>query len=149
MRGHVFHAGVAWSSESGTIDYRSYSREHLVVAESKPAIPASSAPVFRGDPARYNPEELLVAALASCHMLSYLHLCATNGVVVTAYRDAAVGTMRLNADGSGEFVSVTLRPQVTISSGDVDTALRLHERAHQLCFIARSVNFPVTIEAQA
>ncbi len=104
----------------------------------------SSDPHFRGDAARYNPEELLVASLSTCHMLWVLHLCGDAGIVVTGYRDEAEGAMRENADGSGEFVSVTLRPRMCISDvGRADEAIRLNRRAHELCFIARSVKFPV------
>lgn len=110
-------------------------------------MPASSDPMFRGDPARYNPEELLVSALSSCHMLALLHLCADAGIVVTAYEDHAEGELALNADGSGEFKRVTLRPRMTITdSSRIPEAVALHGRAHSLCFIARSVNFPVEHE---
>ena len=139
-------AGVRWSSAAGTTNYRSYSRDHAVVAEAKPDIPASSAPAFRGDGTRYNPEELVVAALASCHMLWYLHLCATSGIVVREYADDASGVVRLEENGSGQFAGATLRPRVTIASGDAARAGELHQRAHELCFIARSVNFPVLVE---
>ena len=104
----------------------------------------SSDPAFRGDPARWNPEQLLTAALSQCHMLWYLHLCAVDGVVVTGYRDDAVGTMTEDADGSGRFTEVVLRPQVTVRSPDmIGEAARVHRDAHEMCFIARSVNFPV------
>lgn len=113
----------------------------------KPEIAASSDPSFRGDAARYNPEELLVAALSSCHMLAYLHVCADAGIVVTAYEDAAKGTMKLNRDGSGEFTEVVLSPVVTIQDpSQEELANELHHRAHELCFIARSVNFDVRCE---
>ncbi len=104
----------------------------------------SADPAYRGDADRHNPEDLLVAALSACHMLWYLHLCASAGVVVTAYEDRAEGTMRTHADGAGEFAKVTLRPRVTITGdSDAATAERLHEQANALCFIARSVAFPV------
>jgi organic hydroperoxide reductase OsmC/OhrA len=107
-------------------------------------IPGSSDPHFRGDAARYNPEELLVASLSTCHMLWVLHLCADAGIVVTDYSDEAEGEMRLNADGSGEFVSVTLHPRLVIDGrARADEAIQLNHRVHELCFIARSVNFPV------
>ena len=148
MKEHSFQAGVRWSSAAGTANYRAYSRDHEVVAAAKPDIPASSAPAYRGDATRYNPEELLVAALASCHMLWYLHLCSERGIVVTEYADDAFGRMRLDEDGSGAFAGVTLRPRVTVGSGDLSEALALHEEAHRLCFIARSVNFAISIESQ-
>jgi organic hydroperoxide reductase OsmC/OhrA len=108
-------------------------------------IPGSSTPVFRGDGSRYNPEELLVAALSSCHMLWYLHLAADTGIVVIDYQDRAEGVMRENPDGSGEFVDVVLHPAVTITDQTrLTEAEALHQQAHSLCFIASSVRFPVT-----
>jgi organic hydroperoxide reductase OsmC/OhrA len=130
---------------TGTSSYRAYGRDYELSAPLKAsAIAGSSAKTYRGDDTRYNPEELLVAALSSCHLLAYLHLCADAGIVVTAYDDSAEGTMRTNPDGSGEFVGVTLRPHVQITDPARATeAGALHERAHEMCFIARSVNFPV------
>src|SRR6185437_5983164 len=107
----------------------------------------SSDPAFRGGRTRYNPEELLVASLSACHMLWYLHLCATNQVVVTDYKDIASGVMEETPDGSGRFVEATLRPDVQITEdSDQGKAIALHEEAHSLCFIAKSVNFPVKVE---
>ena len=147
-REHRYVTVVEWTGNTGrgTADYRSYERAHEIRVEGKPPLPGSSDPAFRGDPTRYNPEELLVAALSSCHMLWYLHLCAVSGVVVSAYRDRAEGFMTVNADGSGQFTRVILRPEVTIKSGDPETARRLHHDASAKCFIARSVNFPVEHE---
>lgn len=147
---HRFTTHVVWSGNrgSGTSTYRAYGRDHEIVApEKSTGIPGSSSPVFRGDKDRYNPEELLVAALSACHMLAFLHLCADGGVVVTAYADDAEGTMKLNRDGSGQFVDAVLRPRVEYA-GDVprEQTDALHHRAHELCFIARSVNFPVRCE---
>lgn len=143
---HAYATHLRWTGNDGvgTRDYRSYRRDHEITAPGKDAIAASSDPAFRGDPSRHNPEELLVASLSGCHLLWYLHLCAVNGVVVISYEDEAAGVMQENADGAGQFVSVTLRPKVTIAAGsDPQAALALHDRAHHLCFIARSVNFPV------
>ncbi len=147
---HTYAVDVQWSAADGegTRSYRSYRRDHTIVVEGKPEIPASSDPAFRGDRARYNPEELLVASLSSCHMLWYLHLCSVNAITVLQYRDRAVGTMREEAGGSGRFVSVALHPEVVLApDADRARALALHEEAHKLCFIARSVNFPVEIAA--
>lgn len=131
---------------AGTKTYKGYRRDHVIVAEGKSLISGSSDPSFRGDAARYNPEELLVASLSACHMLWYLHLCSANQVTVLDYQDAAAGVMRENADGSGEFVRALLRPVVKISAeADRTKALALHGEAHRCCFIARSVNFPVEI----
>ncbi len=142
---HHYTIGLEWLGNrgSGTSDYRSYGRDHVLRAEGKHDISGSSDRVFRGDVDRWNPEEMLIAALSQCHLLSYLHVAAMNGVVVTGYTDAAVGTMEQTADGGGHFTSVTLRPVVTISSGNPELALALHEEASTKCFIASSVNFPV------
>ena len=146
MKQHSYELTVRWGDAEGTKEYRSYSRDHTIGATGKPEIFASSDPAFRGDAARYNPEELLVASLASCHMLWYLHLCTVNGVIVVSYVDLAKGTMEENADGSGRFTRVVLTPAVDLTlESDVDRAVALHERAHHLCFIARSVNFPVEV----
>lgn len=148
---HTYAVDVQWSAADGegTKSYRSYRRDHTISVDGKPAIPASSDPAFRGDRTRYNPEELLVASLSSCHMLWYLHLCATNGIVVLDYRDRAKGTMREEAGGSGRFVAVELRPEIVLApDADTTRALALHEEAHRLCFIARSVNFPVGVKPE-
>jgi organic hydroperoxide reductase OsmC/OhrA len=150
VKTHTYGAYVHWAAGDGegTKTYRSYSRDHTIGAGGKPAIPASSDPAFRGDAARYNPEELLLASLSSCHMLWYLHLCSVNGVTVVEYTDDATGTMDESGDGSGQFVGVDLRPVVTIAGpGKNAKALALHDEAHRLCFIARSVNFPVRVAA--
>ena len=120
-------------------------------AAAKSVCPFRAAPIlpFRGDGSRYNPEELLVAALSGCHMLWVLHLCAEAGIVVTAYEDSPVGTMRENQDGSGEFTAVVLHPRMTIADGSkTELARYLHQRAQQMCFIARSVNFQVSHEPE-
>lgn len=150
MKEHHYTASITWvgNTGEGTANYRAYSRDHVVSIMGKPDIPASSDSNFRGDPARYNPEEMLVASLSSCHMLWYLHLCAVNKIVVTAYEDHAEGTMTESSDGSGEFVRVVLKPRVTISAGDRERALALHHEAHRFCFIANSVKFPVEAEPE-
>ncbi|WP_244814792.1 OsmC family protein [Caballeronia sp. Lep1P3] len=149
MPKHTYELSVAWTGNagSGTSAYDAYSRDHLVRVAHKRAIEASSDPAFRGDSTRHNPEEFFVASLSSCHMLWYLHLCATNGVIVNAYVDDAVGTMQEERSGSGRFIDVLLRPKVTIGAGsDAALAARLHEEAHRFCFIANSVNCPVRCE---
>ena len=146
---HTFHVRNTWTGNtgSGTSSYKSYSRNHELSGTGKlEPISGSSDPAFHGDASRYNPEELLVGSLAACHMLWMLHLCAEAGIVLTAYTDDASGRMRLHADGSGEFIDVELRPQITITeSARIPETERLNERAHHLCFISRSVNFPVTV----
>ena len=147
VKTHGYRACVRWTANGeGTKSYRSYSRDHAIRVAEKPEIAASSDPAFRGDASRYNPEELLIASLASCHMLWYLHLCAVNGVTVLEYSDDAAGTMEENPDGSGQFVRVELHPRVSLAPGsDRARALDLHRDAHRLCFIARSINFPVEV----
>ncbi|MES2093983.1 MAG: OsmC family protein [Actinomycetota bacterium] len=142
---HHFAVSLEWTGNrgTGTSAYRAYGRDHIVRAEGKHEISGSSDRVFHGDAARWNPEEMLIAALSQCHLLSYLHVAASNGVIVTDYTDAAIGTMEQTADGGGHFTSVTLRPVVTISAGDPDLALALHHDASLKCFIANSVNFTV------
>jgi len=148
-REHSYSVNVRWTGNTGagTSGFRNYKRDHEISAPGKPPIPASSDPAFRGDKARYNPEELLLASLSACHMLWYLHLCADAGIVVTEYHDDASGAMAETKDGGGHFTQVTLRPVVKVA-GQVDPELarRLHEQAHHLCFIANSVNFPVLCE---
>jgi organic hydroperoxide reductase OsmC/OhrA len=145
---HCYHTKLEWTGNTGkgTTDYRSYKRDHEISSPGKTAILGSSDPNFRGDPTRYNPEELLVSSLSACHMLWYLHLCADAGIVVETYEDEAEGIMEVSADGGGRFVRVTLRPHVRVV-GTVAQAEALHHRAHELCFIANSVNFPVNHES--
>lgn len=150
---HRYTVTVEWTGNlgAGTAGYRAYERRHeiTVPAEPKPSIPGSSDPAFRGDRGRWNPEELLVASISACHQLWYLHLCADAGVVVTGYVDRAEGTLAETENGSGRFTRVVLRPLVTLASGSgVERARALHEQAHALCFIARSVNFPVECEPE-
>ena len=148
-RQHRYRLTVTWTGDlgEGTRTYRAYSRDHEVTGPGKVAIPGSSDPAYRGDPHRWSPEELLVAALSQCHMLWYLHLCAEAGITVVGYQDAPEGVMEVEADGSGRFVGATLRPRVTLlDGGRTAEAETLHPRAHELCFIARSVSFPVRCE---
>jgi len=145
---HRYRVDVDWTGNlgTGTQSYRGYERSHEIRVSGKPALAGSSDAAFRGDASRHNPEDLLVAALSSCHMLAYLHLAATAKVVVTAYSDVAEGMMETDADG-GRFVEVVLRPTVTISAtSDAAKAEALHADAHHACFIASSVNFPVHCE---
>ena len=142
---HHFAVSLEWTGNrgNGTSDYRAYGRDHVLRAEGKHEIRGSSDRVFHGDADRWNPEELLIAALSQCHLLSYLHVAASTGIVVTDYRDAATGIMEQSADGGGHFTGVTLRPVVTISAGDPELAQSLHHEASLTCFIANSMNFPV------
>lgn len=148
---HSYSAAVRWTGNrgEGTSGYGAYERSHEISAPDRPPIPGSSDVAFRGDGTRYNPEDLLVSSLAACHLLSYLHLCADAGIVVTGYVDQASGTMMESRESGGHFTEVVLRPTVQYAPGtDTDLAMQLHERAHHLCFIANSVNFPVRCEAR-
>ncbi|WP_420151825.1 OsmC family protein [Spirosoma sp.] len=143
---HRYTLTTKWTGNTGTgtSSYKSYERNHIIQSENKPVIPGSSDPSFRGDKTRYNPEELLVASLSSCHMLWYLHLCAESGVIVIDYVDQAMGTMVETADGGGHFSEVTLRPVVVVAEATmIQKANELHHQANKLCFIANSCNFPV------
>ncbi|TLM87447.1 OsmC family protein [Pseudarthrobacter sp. NamE5] len=148
---HQYALAVQWTGNlgAGTLSYRGYSRDHDILVPGLPVLKGSADPTFHGDKERYNPEQLLLAALAQCHMLSFLHVAVKHGVVVTEYRDDASGIMRLNRDGSGQFERVTLRPQVTVTNADhLELAGQMHHEANLLCFIARSVNFPVEHQPQ-
>jgi organic hydroperoxide reductase OsmC/OhrA len=147
---HHYDVTVEWTGNtgSGTSGYKTYERRHEISAGTKkPPIPGSSDPNFRGDAARWNPEELLVSSLSACHKLWYLHLCSDAGIVVVSYVDHAEGVMEETPDGSGRFVRVVLHPKVTLLPGaDIEKARELHHAAHAKCFIANSVNFPVETE---
>ncbi len=145
---HHYRVDVEWTGNlgTGTDGYRNYSRDHAIRIAGKAELAGSSDPTFRGDATRHNPEDMLVTALSTCHMLSYLHMATVAGVVVTAYTDAAEGTMVTEGDG-GRFAEVVLHPVVTISAAsDPARAEAAHETAHHACFIANSVNFPVRCE---
>lgn len=146
---HSYAVTVTWTGNegTGTSSLRAYSRAHTIEGTGKPPIPGSSDPSFRGDPTRWNPEELLLASVSACHKLWYLGLCAGAGVVVTSYEDEASGEMLEEPSGAGQFTAVTLHPRVTISAGSsLSDAKALHHAAHEMCFIARSVKFPIAIE---
>jgi organic hydroperoxide reductase OsmC/OhrA len=146
---HAYQITVEWTGNlgSGTKSYTAYDRAHDVYADGKPVILGSSDPAFRGDRSRYNPEELLVASLSTCHMLWYLHLATQAKIVVTRYVDRAIGSMAETQNGSGHFTEVVLQPDITVEPGaDLEVARDLHEKAHHFCFIANSVNFPVRCE---
>ena len=141
---HKFAARLTWTgpAQGSTRSYTSYSRDYMVEIEGKPPLEGSAVADYRGNAARHNPEDLLVASLSGCHMLWYLHLCAEAGIEIVAYHDDASGTMA-RKDGKVRFTDVTLRPHVVITTGDPEKARALHTRASAECFIANSVNFPV------
>jgi organic hydroperoxide reductase OsmC/OhrA len=148
---HGYGVVVIWEGNqgAGTSAYTSYGRRFRVEVEGKPDLAGSADPAFRGDPSLHNPEELLVAAVASCHMLFYLSLCARSGVTVVRYRDAAEGILEILPGGGGKFGEITLHPRVTLSRGsDPEAAAALHARAGELCFIASSCNFPIRHQAE-
>lgn len=150
MNTHRYLVGVDWTGNlgTGTSHYRAYSRDHSIRIAGKPELAGSADPTFHGDDARHNPEDMLVAALSTCHMLSYLHMATVAGVAVTAYHDVAEGTMLTEGDG-GRFTEVVLRPVVTITGASDPVKARIaHEAAHHACFIANSVNFPVRCEPE-
>jgi len=143
---HQYNLTLKWTGNkgSGTSSYAVYERSHTITIENKPDILCSSDPAFRGDKTKYNPEELFVASISSCHMLWYLHLCADNGVVVTGYEDNPVGTLLELPDGSGHFTDVTLYPSVIVKDKSMyEKANELHKKANELCFIANSCNFKI------
>jgi organic hydroperoxide reductase OsmC/OhrA len=151
-RTHQYRVDVEWTGNDGegAKRYAGYRRDHVIRAEGNPDIPGSSDPNFRGDAARWNPEELLVASLSACHKLWVLHLASVAGVVITAYLDRAEGVMEETPDGSGRFTQVILRPEITVAAGsDISKLDAVHHEAHVKCFIANSVNFPVTVEGTA
>ena len=148
MPSHRYSLTTVWTGNTGkgTAGYREYERSYEVHIPQKPVLAGSSDPKFRGDPARYNPEDLLVASLSACHMLWYLHLCSDQKIVCTHYSDAAEGEMEITANGAGRFTKIVLHPEIVITSeAGLKAAHELHERAHALCFIANSVNFPVEV----
>jgi organic hydroperoxide reductase OsmC/OhrA len=143
---HLFKAAVKWTSKQNQENStkRFYSKSHTVSIEGKPILNISAAKAFKGDPELYNPEDLLLSSLISCHMMSYLYVCSQNGIEVLEYSDNAEATLEVAPDGSWRFVKVTLNPEVKISnSSQIQLALDLHQKANQLCFIANSCNFPI------
>jgi len=148
---HSFPARVVWTGNkgTGTSAYRAYERTWDLAVEGKNAVHCSNDPMLGGDPAKYNPEDMLIGALSSCHMLWYLHLCCRAGVTVLAYEDNAVGIGESEPSGKGRFLEAVLKPRITITAdSDADKARAIHDEIHNYCFIARSVNFPVRIEGE-
>ena len=147
---HTFKAKLNWNSRQNQEESskRFYSKTHQIKIQGKPVLDVSAAKAFKGDPELYNPEDLLLSSLVSCHMMSYLYVCSQNGIEVLEYSDNAEATLEVNPDGSGRFIEAKLYPKVKISSSDkIELALELHQKANELCFIANSCNFPVLHEA--
>ena len=151
-RYHHYRVSNRWTGNlgKGTATYSAYSRSFELSGEGKSAaISGSSDPLYRGDPERYNPEELLMGALSSCHMLWVLHLCADAGITITEYSDEPLGDVAENPDGSGEFTRVVLRPRMRITdAARISDAIAIHHQAHKVCALARSMNFPVDHEPE-
>lgn len=139
-----FKVQAKWSAKKA-LDVSVNGRTHQVFIDDKSPLTVSAAKAFKGDDTKYNPEDLLLSALTSCHMMSYFYVCAQHGIELIDYIDEAIGVLELKADGSGAFTSVVLNPIVTISKVDmIDKAVGLHKEANKLCFIANSCNFPIT-----
>ena len=147
-RARLYEANITWTGNrgQGTSAYAATVATMWCARRENQISRCPQTRRFCGNPARHNPEDLLVAAISSCHMLWYLHLCANAGIIVWAYEDRPSGRLIESQESGGRFKSVLLRPKVTIESGDVQEALRLHQDAHEKCFIANSVNFPVLLE---
>lgn len=148
---HSYASRICWvgNNGGGTASYRDYDRSFDVEIEGKPVLHGSADPTFRGDPARHNPEDLMLAAASACHMLTYLALCANRGVIVIAYEDEARGELRVEAAGGGRFEHLRLHPVVTLAAGqDAELARQLHEEAQRHCFIANSCRTPISHEAR-
>ena len=143
---HNYTLSINWKGNkgTGTSDYRAYGRDYTVEIDGKQELTGSADPTFRGDKHKHNPEDMLMSAVTSCHMLAYLHVCVTEGIVVLDYTDTATGSMVTTSDGSGRFIEITLNPVVTVADETmVEKANTLHKKANELCFIANSVNFPI------
>jgi organic hydroperoxide reductase OsmC/OhrA len=148
---HDFTAQVVWSGDrgEGTKRYRGYDRTWRIATPGKAVIECSNDPALGGDPSKPNPEDLLLASLSACHMLWYLHLASEAGIVVRGYEDAPLGVGETGPRGEGRFVRAVLRPTIEVERGaDLAKADALHDAVHEFCFIARSVNFPVSYEAR-
>lgn len=147
---HKYTAAIAWTGNrgEGTRTYRGYDRTWEIRTPGKPPVACSNDPLLGGNPALHNPEDLLLSALASCHMLWYLHLASNAGITVIAYEDTPEAVGESEPDGAGRFLRATLRPKVTVLTGtDLAKADAIHRKIHDVCYIARSVNFPVSYEA--
>ena len=143
---HLFKVALNWIKKEPQTDSstRIYTKSHHISIEGKPDLEVSAAKAFKGDPNLYNPEDLLLSSLTSCHMMSYLYCCMQYKIEVISYQDHSEATLQVNPDGSGKIVKVDLFPEIIISnSSQIELALSLHKKANELCFIANSCNFPV------
>lgn len=144
---HDYTSRVIWTGNrgTGTSSYKAYDRTWNITAEGKPVVECSNDPLLGGDPTKMNPEDLLISALSACHMLWYLHLASEAGIVVSHYEDNPNAVGETGPGGAGRFLSAELRPDIHVQAGaDLAEAEAIHHRIHKVCYIARSVNFPVT-----
>lgn len=146
---HDFASSIVWTGNrgEGTRTYKGYDRTWDIALPGKDIIHCSNDPLLGGDPTKMNPEDLLISALSACHMLWYLHLASNAGIAVTDYRDDPIGHGETLPNGAGRFLAAVLRPKISVLEGaDLEFAGELHHKVHDFCFIARSVNFPVSYE---
>lgn len=147
---HEYVSKIVWTGNrgQGTQTYQGYDRTWEIRTQGKPPVQCSNDPVLGGDPSLHNPEDLLLSALSSCHMLWYLHLASNADIAVLGYEDVPLAVGETERSGAGRFLSATLRPKITVLEGtDLTAADAIHGEIHNVCFIARSVNFPVHFEA--
>lgn len=146
MSEHV--VDVSWSRGEHEFTYDTYSRDHEWRFDGGITVPGSANPAYLGSPGPVDPEEAFVAAISSCHMLTFLAIAARKRLVVDSYDDHAVGVMAKNAAGRVAVTAVTLQPKIVWGGdGEPDTSVldRLHHLAHQECFIANSVTTEITV----
>jgi len=148
---HKYTTAVRWTGNTGqgTATYKGYERTWDIAVPNKEIIHCSNDPLLGGDPTKMNPEDLLLSALSACHMLWYLHLASVAKIKVLAYEDHPIGDGENLPDGSGRFLSATLKPRIEVVAGsDIERALDIHNEIHKYCFVARSMNFPISYEAE-
>lgn len=146
MKEFSYSATVEWMGNDGSgTSTKTFGRDNELSTPNKPTIIGSAPSEFGGDGANWAPEDLFVAAISQCHMLTYLFLCFRAGIVVESYTDTAVGTLAIEGASGGHFSKVELRPAVTISAGDPRAADALHASASASCFVGNSVSCDVTV----
>jgi organic hydroperoxide reductase OsmC/OhrA len=145
MSEHV--VDVSWSRGEHEFTYQSYSRDHSWTFDGGDTVTASANPAYLGSEAAVDPEEAFVAALASCHMLTFLAIAAKKRFVVNTYDDHAVGVMAKNEAGWLAITKVTLSPRIVFAGAEPDTTTldQMHQLAHDQCFIANSVTTQLTV----
>lgn len=143
---HLFKAKLDWNSipKETISDSKRYTKTHQIAIDGKEILNVSAAKAFKGDPGLYNPEDLLLSSVVSCHMMSYLYVCSQSDITVVSYQDNAEGTLEVLENGSGRFVEIRLNPNVIIKEKEkIAQSISLHTKANELCFIANSCNFPI------